>query len=116
MIEINLNEEERALVKMTGHPQNIVHDYLLMQEAYYDTMGLISFDEEEPEPSNIVIDEKEKCEYISDFTGIDMEVCYDLSLADLEYLLSQGATVEDSEYHDDTVDKYGRIFERSNDS
>ena len=112
MLVLDFDAEERYLVKKVGCPSIVAHDYMLVQECFYEKSGLLVYGDEEPEsdPANApVIDDCEKCEYISRMTGIDQDLCEQLSLADLDYLSEHGIAVEVPEY-----DELDRVVGRLN--
>lgn len=97
MITINMDDEERFLVTKTGICPRDVHLFMVAQTAYYEKLGLISFEENSElllKISNAVVDNDELCEYVSNLTGFDFEVCEQLTIADLEYLTEHGAIMD----------------------
>ena len=111
MISINLCDEEDFLIEKTGFCPVVVHDYIVGQNAFYEKKGLLVFDDicHEPESSETMIDENEKCEYISNITDIELEVCKEISKAELEYLKKLGV-VDDDPIEYDMLDRViGRL-------
>ncbi len=117
MITINMDDEERFLVSKTGICPLDVHEFMIAQTAYYEKLGLIVFvfegdPENVPASSNVVVDNDKLCEYVSNLTGLDFEVCEQLSLADLEYLTEHDA-VKDIPIEYDMLDRIiGRLNQR----
>ena len=112
MLVLDFDAEERYLSRKTGCLPMVAHDYMLAQECFYEKKGLLVYGDDEPEadPATApVIEDDEKCEYISRMTGIDPDLCEQLSLADLDYLTDQGIAVEVTEY-----DELDRIVGRLN--
>ena len=115
MVNINLYDEENYLISKTGICPLEVHEFMIAQTAYYEKLGLIIFTDDPenvPASSSVVVDNDKLCEYVSNLTGIDFEVCEQLSLADLEYLTEHDA-VKDIPIEYDMLDRViGRLDQR----
>ncbi len=115
MITINMDDEERFLVSRTGICPLEVHEFMIAQTAYYEKLGLIVFTDDPesvPASSNVMVDNDKLCEYVSNLTGIDFDVCEQLSLADLEYL-TEHDVVTDIPIEYDLLDRViGRLNQR----
>ena len=110
MFVLDFDKEERYLSRKTGCLPVTAHDYVLAQECFYEKKGLLVFGDEAPKDDEVpVIDDDEKCEYISRMTGIDPDLCEQLSLADLDYLTDQGIAVEVPTEYDELDRIVGRL-------
>ena len=46
MLVLDFDAEERYLVKKVGCPSIVAHDYMLVQECFYEKKGLLVYDDE----------------------------------------------------------------------
>ena len=99
MKTIDFEKEAIRIVHITKCSKTEADAFLYAQEEYFDIIGVNVYEDEvnyeHPISTDIIVDDEEMCLYISSRTGISIEKCRNLSLADLQYLKEMGVVDDD---------------------
>ena len=102
MMYLNYDKLAKYLVKKSGCTWDQACDYLEYEDEFLDTKGLIIWDadpETYTEDDNVsaedlpVIEGEELIAYVSEHSGIDIELVEDLYLLEIEYTDQMGNSV-----------------------
>lgn len=97
VILLNLDEEIEVIVNEIGCTKEAAADYVHLEDAYYDEIGLNVYDDfvESTESSDIVVEEQALHSFIvSHSNNLDLELCERIQEVELEYFKRIGLITE----------------------
>lgn len=97
VILLNFDEEIELIVNEIGCTKEVATDYVHLEDAYYDEIGLNVYDDfiESADSSDIVVEEQELHSFIVRHSNnLDLELCERIQEVELEYFKRIGLITE----------------------